>query len=84
MATSRKEARTSGPGRADSDKPDANSRAYAQAAGSVSGSGAEYKAQTTDGAGCGPAEEWICARGCGMRLLKLQDRGIPDSDVSMG
>ena len=28
-------------------------------------------AQTEDGAGGGPAEERTCARGCGMRLLKI-------------
>ena len=72
------------PARADSDEPDA-SRAYAQAVGRLSGSGAEYeaeKAQTKDGAGGGPAEEWTCARGRGMRLA--QDRRIQDTDVSIG
>ena len=49
-------------------------RAYAQAVGRLSGSGAEYKAekaQTKDGACGGPAEERTCARGRGMRLLKI-------------
>ena len=57
----------------DSDEPDA-ARAYAQAVGRLSGSGAEYeaeKAQTKDGPCCGPAKEWTCARGRGMRLLKI-------------
>ena len=61
------------PARADSDEPD-TSRAYAQAVGRLSGSGAEYaaeKAQTKDGAGGGPAEEQKCARGRCMRLLKI-------------
>ena len=38
--------------------------------------GAEYEAglaQTKDGAGGGPAEEWTCARGRGMRLLKIRE-----------
>ena len=60
---------------ADSDEPDA-SRADAQAVGRRSGIGAdsEYEAeqaQTKDGAGGGPAEEQTCARGRGMRLLKI-------------
>ena len=61
------------PARADSDEPDA-SRADAQAIGRRSGIGAEYEAglaQTEDGAGGGPAEEQTCARGRGMRLLKI-------------
>ena len=61
------------PARADSDEPDA-SRADAQAVGRRSGIGAEYEAglaRTEDGAGGGPAEEQTCARGRGMRLLKI-------------
>ena len=61
------------PAWADSDEPDA-SRADAQAIGRRSGIGAEYEAekvQTKDGAGGGPAEEWTCERGRGMRLLKI-------------
>ena len=61
------------PARAESDEPDAT-RADAQAVGRLSGIGAEYeeeKAQTKEGAGGGPAEEWTCARGRGMRLLKI-------------
>ena len=49
-------------------------RADAQAFGRRSGSGAEYEAglaRTEDGAGGGPAEEQTCARGRGMRLLKI-------------
>ncbi len=59
--------------RADSDDPDAR-WAYDPAVGRGSGSGAEYKtekAQTEDGAGGGPAEERTCARGRGVRLLKI-------------
>ena len=58
---------------ADSDGPDA-SRTYAQAVGRLSGIGVEHEAeqaQTKDGAGGGPAEKRICARGRGMRLLKI-------------
>ena len=58
---------------ADSDQPDAG-RADAQAVGRSSCIGAEYEAeqaQTKDGAGRGPAEERTCARGRGMRLLKI-------------
>ena len=61
------------PAWADLDEPDA-SRADAQALGRRSGIGAEYeaeRAQTKDGAGGGPAEELTCARGRGMRLLKI-------------
>ena len=63
------------PARADSDEPDAR-RADAQAVGRRSGIGAEYQveqAQTEDGAGGGSAEEWTCARGRGMRLLKIEE-----------
>ena len=47
-----------------------------QAVGTRSGIGAEYEAEraqtkTKDGAGGGPAEERTCARGRGMRLLKI-------------
>ena len=70
MATSRKGEKASGPGRlAES----------AQAVGRLSGSGSEYeveKAQTKDGAGGGPAEERTCARGRGMRLLKIGHTGL--------
>ena len=61
------------PAQADSDEPDA-SRADAQAVGRRSAIGAEYEAglaRTEDGAGGGPAEEQTCARGRGMRLLKI-------------
>ena len=61
------------PAQADSDEPDA-SRADAQAVGRRSGIGAEYEAgqaRTEGGAGGGPAEEQTCARGRGMRLLKI-------------
>ena len=61
------------PSQADSDEPDA-SRADAQAVGRRSGIGTEYEAglaRTEDGAGGGPAEEQTCARGRGMRLLKI-------------
>ena len=37
--------------------------------------------QTKDGAGGGPSEKQTCARGRGMRLLKI---GTPDSDSSLG
>ena len=61
------------PARADSDEPDAG-RADDQAVGRRFGTGAEYEAgqaQTKDGAGGGQAEEKTCARGRGMRLLKI-------------
>ena len=61
------------PARADSDEPDAG-RADAQAVGRRSFIGAECEeglARTKDGAGGGPAEEQTCARGHGMRLLKI-------------
>ena len=67
--------KTRHPAWADSDEPDA-SRADAQAVGRRSGIGAEYEAglaQTKDGAGGGPAEEKTCARGHGMRLLKIRE-----------
>ena len=70
---SRKGDKTSHPAQADSDEPDA-SRAYAQAVGRHSSIGVEYEAgqvRTEDGAGGGPAEEQTCARGRGMRLLKI-------------
>ncbi len=57
----------------DSDEPDA-SRAYAQAAERLCGSGAEYeaeKAQTKDVAGGEPAEERTYAWGRGMQLLRI-------------
>ena len=61
------------PARADSDEPDAG-RAYGQAVGRRSGIGAGYEAglaRTKDGACGGPAEEQTCARGRGMRPLKI-------------
>ena len=61
------------PARADSDEP-GKDRADAQAVGRRSGIRAEYEAgpaRTEDGAGGGPAEEQTCARGHGMRLLKI-------------
>ena len=63
------------PAQADSDEPDA-CRADAQVDGRRSGIGVEYeterrRARTKDGAGGGPAEERTCARGRGMRLLKI-------------
>ena len=61
------------PALADSDEPNAG-RADDQAVGRLSGIGAEYEAglaRAKDGAGGGPAEEQTCARGCGMRLLKI-------------
>ena len=67
---------TKHPARADSpDEPDAG-RADAQAVGRRSGIGAEYEveqAQAKDGADGGPAEERTCARGRGMRLLKIRE-----------
>ena len=61
------------PARDDLDEPDA-CRADDQAVGKRSGIGAEYEeeqAQTKDGAGGGPAEEWTCAGGRCRRLLKI-------------
>ena len=63
------------PAQADSDEPDA-CRADAQVDRRRSCIGVEYeaeRAQTKDGAGGGPTEEsqWTCARGPGMRLLKI-------------
>ena len=49
-------------------------RADTQAVRRRSSIGAEYDAglaQTEDGAGGGPAEEQMCARGRGVRLLKI-------------
>ena len=61
------------------------SRADAQAVGKRSGIGAEYeaeRAQTKAGASGGPAEERMCTRGRGMRLLKIGSPGLrcEDSD----
>ena len=68
------------PARADSDELDKD-RADGQVVGRRSDIGAEDEAglaRTEDGAGGGPAEERTCARGRGMRLLKI----VPDSDAS--
>ena len=66
--------------RADSDEPDA-SRAYAQAVGRLSGSGAEYeaeRAQTMVGAGGGADMR------AGTLDATAQDGDNPDWDMSMG
>ena len=62
-----------GPTSSDSDEP-GTGRADAQAIGRRSGIGAGYEAglaRTKDGAGGRPAEEQTCARGRGMRLIKI-------------
>ena len=61
-------------------------RANAQAVGRRSGIGAEYDAglaRTEDAAGGGPAEEQTCARGRGMRLLKIGSSGLGCEDGMM-
>jgi hypothetical protein len=63
------------PARADSDESDAW-RVYTLEVGRASKSGMEYdteKAQTKDGAGGGPAEEWTWPRGRGIQLLKIEE-----------
>ena len=70
------------PAWADSDEPDAD-RADAQVVGRRSGIGAEYEveqAQIKNGAGGGPAEERTCARGRGMRMLKIGSPGLGCED----
>ena len=70
MATSRKEDKTRHLARADSNEQDASKGLQSRLFGSGAVHEAE-KAHTKDGAGGGPAEEWTCTRGRGMRLLKI-------------